>query len=107
MKLKVLKPRLSSILTNRIPTLTTETANPRPSGRAWQKTRARIQVEQDSLCADCGLVWNPATDHVDHDTPRWKGGSDEDGNLKLRCLSCHEAKSKAEAAERAAMGRQG
>lgn len=101
MKLTTLKPRLTTLNTQRAPTLSTQIASPRPAGRSWQETRRRIQLRDGSVCADCGLLWSPARDHVDHDVPRWKGGSDEDSNLRLRCLACHEAKSKAEAAERA------
>jgi 5-methylcytosine-specific restriction protein A len=103
-RLTTLRPRLATIATQRIPTLTTQEAGARPAGRSWQKTRERIQARDGSLCADCGLLWRANLDHVDHEIPRWKGGSDEDGNLKLRCWKCHKAKSDREAAERASLG---
>jgi len=53
------------------------------------------------MCADCGRLWRTEIDHVDHEIPRWQGGSDDDSNLRLRCVTCHEAKTKREAAERA------
>ena len=99
MKLKTIKPRLAT-LTHRIPTLGGNPA-PRPRGRTWQETRKRIQVQQNSLCADCGKLWRADRDHVDHDTPRDFGGSDADENLKLRCLECHNAKTAREASIRA------
>ena len=104
MKLTTLKPRLSAIVTQRVPTLPSGNQAPRPAGRRWQETRERIQARDGSMCTDCGLLWMAHRDHVDHETPRWKGGSDEDSNLRLRCIKCHKAKTDAEAAERARGG---
>jgi 5-methylcytosine-specific restriction protein A len=103
MKLQTLKSSLARAPT-RLQSLTTQTANPRPAGRAWQATRLRIQVRDHSLCCDCGLLWMADRDHVDHDIPRHLGGTDDDSNLKLRCLECHDAKTKREAATRARGG---
>jgi 5-methylcytosine-specific restriction endonuclease McrA len=104
MRLTTLKPRLATLNTSRAPTLTTETANPRPRGRSWQETRARIQVRDNSLCAACGRLWQASKDHVDHEIPREQGGSDDDSNLRLRCVECHKAKTAREAAQRAGRG---
>jgi 5-methylcytosine-specific restriction endonuclease McrA len=38
---------------------------------------------------------------VDHKTPLWMGGSDEDSNKELLCQPCHDAKTAREAAARA------
>lgn len=103
MKLTTLRPRLATLSTTRLKPVE-HAAGARPAGRGWQETRARIQVRDYSLCADCGKLWRANRDHVDHEVPRWKGGSDEDGNLRLRCLECHKAKTDREAAERAALG---
>jgi 5-methylcytosine-specific restriction protein A len=99
MTLPTLKPRVQ-MLRNQVRTLTTENVNPRPRGRAWMKTRQRIQVQHASRCVDCGRLWIPERDHIDHDVPREHGGSDEDINLRPRCIDCHEAKSRREAAQR-------
>ena len=99
MKLKTINPRLAALDTQRMPTLAGNPA-PRPRGRAWQETRQRIQVQQHSICADCGRLWRSDRDHVDHDTPRDFGGADTDENLKLRCLECHKAKTAREAGRR-------
>lgn len=99
MKLTTLKHRLA-VMPSRVQPLTTEAVNPRPRGRGWMETRRRIQARDHSMCADCGLLWVPWRDHVDHDTPRERGGSDDDSNLKLRCVVCHKKKTAAEAKER-------
>lgn len=112
MRLKTLKPDLRTLNTQVARSLSVQETTPRPAGRGWQETRRRIQVRDDSVCADCGLIWRLDTDHVDHEVPRWKapligmapGEVDADTNLRLRCLSCHDKKTKAEAAERAALG---
>jgi 5-methylcytosine-specific restriction protein A len=88
------------MLQQQVRTLTVENVNPRPRGRRWMRTRERIQVEQGSRCVDCGRLWIPERDHVDHDTPREQGGSDADANLRLRCIDCHEVKSRREASLR-------
>lgn len=99
-RLQTLKTRLPT-LGGRLQSLNVQAVKPRPAGRAWQATRLRIQVRDLSMCADCGRLWRSEIDHVDHEIPRWQGGSDDDSNLRLRCVTCHEAKTKREAAERA------
>lgn len=88
------------MLTTRVRTLTVENVNPRPRGRAWMQTRQRVQISRGSRCAECGRLWMPEIDQVDHRVPREQGGSDADDNLQLLCDDCHEAKSRAEAAAR-------
>lgn len=104
MKLKTLKPRLMTLSTSRLAPAPVMEHGARPAGRGWQGTRARIQLRDESLCRRCGLLWVSSRDAVDHITPRWAGGSDEDGNLWLLCKGCHDAKSDEEAAMRAAGG---
>lgn len=98
MKLQTLKPRLQALNTAPIQTLSTE----RMRGGA-AVTRRRRWLELHPLCVMCekeGSV--TAGDVVDHITPLWKGGRDDDSNLQTLCqVPHHEAKSKAEAAERA------
>jgi 5-methylcytosine-specific restriction protein A len=74
-------------------------------GRAAVKRRARW-LELHPLCAECdkeGQV--TAGQVVDHITPLWKGGADDyEANGQTLCNPHHDAKSKAEAAERARGG---
>jgi len=41
-------------------------------------------------CVDCGSVGRD--NEIDHDTPLEQGGSNEQSNLKIRCIQCHKAK---------------
>jgi 5-methylcytosine-specific restriction protein A len=55
------------------------------------------------MCEQEGRV--TAADVVDHVIPLWEGGKDSDSNLQSLCQTPHhDAKSKAEAAERARGG---
>ena len=71
--------------------------------------RLRIFLRDGPQCTDCLTLVDitPHTSHpceLDHEVPLWKGGADDDGNRRLRCLVCHKAKTKREAAERAKGG---
>jgi 5-methylcytosine-specific restriction protein A len=98
MKLTTLKPRLSALVTQRIPTQETE----RMRGRAAVDRRKRW-LQLHPLCVECekeGKV--RAADVVDHITPLWKGGRDDyEANGQSLCTAHHDEKTKAEAAERA------
>lgn len=89
-----------------------EALTPRPRGRRWMATRARIQLRQGSICQSCGCVWFPWRDHVDHEVPREEAvhtmgeAADADQNLQLLCDDCHKAKSDRETRERAERGKQ-
>lgn len=98
--LPTLKPRLQ-LLPQRARMLTVQNVNPRPSGRMLQRIRARIQNERGSRCEQCGLLWIPERDQVDHRIPREQGGSDDDHNLQLLCNDCHAEKTRREAQQRA------
>lgn len=101
-KLSTLKPRLPAANTNRFATLEAKAGTtPRIRGSKWVKTRKRIAVEQQFRCQDCGCVWLPWRDQVDHDVPLEQGGSNDDGNLNLLCVDCHNTKTAQEAAARA------
>lgn len=67
--------------------------------------RARIMEAHGNECAGCGEVRNPETFEIDHEMPLWLGGSDEDQNMKPRCLSCHRIKTAGESAQRAKIER--
>ena len=101
-KLQMLKPQALRVIdSRRVRMLPHDAANPRPRGEKWMETRRRIQLRDGSVCCDCGRLWLPHRDHVDHEIPRERGGSDDDSNLRLRCIECHKAKTAAEAQERA------
>lgn len=56
---------------------------------AWINCREKI-IKARPLCEDCRR--NPST-HVDHITPRSRGGADLDPwNLQALCHSCHSRK---------------
>lgn len=102
LKLTTLKPRLSQLVTQRIPVLETE----RLRGRAAVARRA-AWLRLHPLCVECekeGRV--TAGDVVDHRVPLWKGGADHESNFQTLCQKPHhDEKSKREAAERASGGR--
>jgi 5-methylcytosine-specific restriction protein A len=74
-------------------------------GAQWVKLREFILRRDRYLCQAC-LKDNRYTEatHVDHITPKAKGGTDDDDNLQSLCRPCHEAKTTREAAE--AQGRE-
>lgn len=62
-------------------------------GTAWDKQRKYILSRDKHLCQEC---WRNGRlspgNHVDHITPKAKGGTDEPDNLQTMCLTCHERK---------------
>jgi 5-methylcytosine-specific restriction endonuclease McrA len=99
MKLTTLKPRLQTA-GNRLATLAT--AKPgtveRLRGSAGMRDRNRIRARDEGTCRNCGRLGSA----VDHDTPLWAGGTDDDGNKQLLCEPCHGPKTALEATQRAA-----
>lgn len=70
----------------------------------WTKAeRAEIGSRSDGRCVDCGDVDGPH--EIEHDIPLWLGGTDTVDNAVLRCVACHKPKTKAEAKQRAKIGR--
>lgn len=95
MKLKRLPDRLQSIVTRRLPVLETKAGTtPRLYGDTWMKIRQRVLVEGKFACVDCGLV--SMSNQIDHEIPLEQGGSNDESNLKIRCIPCHSAKTIAE-----------
>lgn len=81
----------------------------RKTGRALMDTRKRIWLRDGARCVDCGELVDiqggtARPCEIDHEVPLWAGGSDDDGNRRLRCVGCHAAKSAREAADRARGG---
>lgn len=60
--------------------------------KEWRALRAAV-LRRDPICRTPGCT-RPST-HVDHNTPRARGGSDHPSNLVGRCASCHSAKTAA------------
>ena len=58
------------------------------------KIRRRVLLDGEFTCVDCGLV--SMSNQIDHDIPLEQGGSNDDSNLKIRCIACHEVKTKSE-----------
>ncbi|RQH03181.1 HNH endonuclease [Natrarchaeobius oligotrophus] len=58
--------------------------------------RASVVRQRDGYyCRNCGVGGGPNGDaelHVDHQTPRSVGGSDDPENLRTLCRECHEAR---------------
>lgn len=103
MKLTTLKSRLQGSPAPRVPTLS---ARPlmveRLRGGAGVRDRAKVKARDCGLCQECrrqGRARPGAV--VDHITPLWDGGSDEDSNKELICNPCHDAKTAREAGQRA------
>lgn len=61
-------------------------------GSDWQRARA-IVLFTHPRCQYCERM--PSTE-VDHLIPKYKGGTDDIGNLRACCHECHKRKSKAE-----------
>lgn len=58
----------------------------------WRARRQRIMLRDAFRCRDCGIVVAGKNCHVDHVIPLEEGGTDEDGNLVVRCARCHGRK---------------
>ena len=81
-----------------------ESRHVRGYGSAWTKLRETIIARDMGLCQQCkreGRL-NPYRKGqgfaVDHIVAKAAGGTDEPGNLELKCGSCHLAKTEREAA---------
>lgn len=106
-KLKMLKPRLATLNTNRVKVLnpdswrSTKTTTERGYGYRWQKAREQF-LRAHPLCCYCqrkGLI-EPAS-IVDHITPHrgdmalfW-----DESNWQPLCKPCHDSTKKAEEAK--------
>jgi 5-methylcytosine-specific restriction endonuclease McrA len=101
MNLKTLKPTLSAIKTNRFKVLEAKAGTTeRIRGRAWMEKRQKIALAHGYRCVDCGLIWRSHIDQIDHIIPLEQGGSNDDKNLQLLCVPCHQKKSATEAKNR-------
>ena len=66
-------------------------------GGKWQRLRIQILRRDDYLCQHClkDQTLTRAT-HVDHITPKSRGGSDSFSNLQSLCAACHARKTAGE-----------
>lgn len=104
MKLTSLKPRLTTLNTARGSTLELNPiATPRLRGRAGMERRARW-LKANPLCVECKREGRTTVATVpDHKVPLWKGGPDTPENLQSLCRAHHDAKTAAEARQRAGL----
>jgi 5-methylcytosine-specific restriction protein A len=69
-----------------------DNADGRLRGHAGVARRLRLWTKSP-YCAACGRLTNyPNGFQVDHIVPLHKGGSDEDANLQVLDLECHDKK---------------
>lgn len=79
-------------------------ATPRLRGRAWMERRANW-LYSNPLCVHCQERGETRmADEVDHITPLWAGGRDDESNYQSLCKADHAAKTAAEAGQRYALG---
>ena len=107
-KLKMLKPRLDVVYTNRVKQVSSVTQR-LVTGAHLQARRFKMW-RRDPTCQVCGrLVAHPEGYELDHIMPLWAGGLDEDSNCQVLCVhydelgdkqGCHVDKTAAEAMER-------
>ena len=100
--MKMLKPRLATLNTSPVKTLTARIgATERTRGSKWMKIRARW-LREHPLCVMCrakGMDGIPAT-QLDHIIPLWRGGKDDESNYQSLCEPCHKDKTAEEARDR-------
>ena len=95
----MLKPRLSTLPTERVrPLATTVSETQRTRGGKWMRMRHTILRRDNGMCCLCNAE---LASEVDHRLPLWQGGTDDEANLQAVCSGCHDIKTKAEATSRA------
>lgn len=66
-----------------------------PYPENWGEIATVVNQRDEFECRNCGNLGGPRGDtelHVDHQTPRSKGGKDMPENLRTLCRQCHEAR---------------
>lgn len=103
-RLTTLKPRLGTLDTRRVAPAQIQTqGTQRTRGSAWMTIRDRILRRDNGTCkcSECAQAGRLRLAHeVDHVTPLWKGGKDDESNLSAINADCHKRKTAREAAER-------
>jgi 5-methylcytosine-specific restriction endonuclease McrA len=64
-----------------------------PMPKGWPKIRAKVMKRDGGRCRLCGA---PASS-VDHIVARYRGGTDDESNLRAICTRCHNTKTAADA----------
>lgn len=99
---KMLGSRLQTVSASRVKSLTVS-ATQRTRGGKWMRIRERILKRDQGLCQECKRHGRLALACiVDHITPLWAGGTDDDANLQSLCQTCSDEKTAQEATDRAA-----
>lgn len=66
-------------------------------GRIRDRKRHELWVELGGKCQSCErVVFGKGEIHLDHIVPLSQGGTDDDDNLQILCVPCHEEKTKEE-----------
>lgn len=94
---KMLKPRLQTMQQTLRMAPSNPDATPRQRGRAWMVIRARW-LRAHPLCVSCEQTGRvAAATKLDHVTPLWQGGADDESNYQGLCEPCHKFKTAIEA----------
>lgn len=103
MTLRTLKPSVRTLTTG--PRKVESRSDQRVWGRASQARRLRLWTV-NPCCVDCGRLTDyPSGFELDHEIPVEVGGTEDDNNLKVRCVwwddqgrkqGCHEVKTQRE-----------
>lgn len=67
----------------------------------WGTLRLRVLRDQGRKCAKCGFEQRGGDFEVDHIVAVVEGGTGDRSNLRVLCVPCHKAETKALAARRA------
>ena len=78
-----------------------ESRQARGYGSEWERARKSVMQRDAGLCQPCIAQGATTPAHaVDHVTPKFEGGTDDEANLQAICRTCHSAKT-AEESKRA------
>lgn len=88
------KPKTHAQLMYKPPIDNRPSAAVRGYGTRWHKyIRPQVLLRDNYTCQVCGLLTaNKNALHIDHITPKSKGGTDDISNLQTLCASCHSVK---------------
>jgi len=104
MKLTTLKPRVATLKADRLTVAPIRYVTPRLRGKAAVERRERW-LKDHGLCVHCETQGRTTiAREVDHVTPLWAGGADDESNFQSLCVPCHAVKTEREATERAKGG---
>ena len=100
------KPRLKTLSHKlQVSELPKQSARPEPKQVVTRKLAGRTRTtKRDALWAAAGgkcqscdrAVFGKGEVHLDHIVPLSQGGTDDDDNLQILCVPCHEDKTKEE-----------